>query len=253
VKWTAFKLSWCASLIVHGVIIATAVVVHHRHATVTIGENGDAGIEIIIGATRASESPSISPAAAQAQKSVAESEVESYSAAEETAPPRESFPSPVVIEFSPEELPASVENLDSDWRVSISESERRDSDEQNEIIQDASFRASNVPSEVEFKNHTTTQSAKSITQSWESHLNNPKVIYPKEARRRKQQGSVLLTVSISAAGLPEEIRVKQSSGFQLLDNSALEAVRKWRFIPSTMGNVDTASEMELPIHFKLTD
>ncbi len=83
------------------------------------------------------------------------------------------------------------------------------------------------------------------------YLVNPKPNYPKEARRHRQEGTVLLQVLVSAEGLPLEIQVKQSSRFALLDQASLVAVRAWKFTPARVGQTPRASEIEVPIEFRL--
>jgi TonB family protein len=75
-----------------------------------------------------------------------------------------------------------------------------------------------------------------------------KPAYPREARKLRQQGLVVLAVSISEEGRPAGVSVLQSSGFALLDESAVKAVRKWRFTPA---NASVKSEVEIPIRFRL--
>jgi protein TonB len=85
-----------------------------------------------------------------------------------------------------------------------------------------------------------------------AYLLNPKPIYPRESRRRKEQGIVLLEVLVSAEGCPQEICLKQSAGYRLLDDAALKAVKAWRFVPAQSGNVKIASRVEIPIRFQLS-
>ncbi|MGC9489827.1 MAG: TonB family protein [Thermovirgaceae bacterium] len=54
-------------------------------------------------------------------------------------------------------------------------------------------------------------------------------VYPLIARRRGQEGRVLLRVTLSADGSVKNIMVEESSGFDALDRSALQAVNHWIF------------------------
>src|SRR6266404_4317717 len=58
--------------------------------------------------------------------------------------------------------------------------------------------------------------------------NNPAPIYPVEARKMGQQGTVILSVLVSAGGTVETLAVKDGSGHVLLDQAAMRAVRRWR-------------------------
>jgi protein TonB len=81
---------------------------------------------------------------------------------------------------------------------------------------------------------------------------NPKPVYPAEARRLKQQGRVLLTVEVNAAGRPTSVTLKSSSGVPALDSAALSAVRRWSFEPARAAGLPVASRVEVPVQFALT-
>lgn len=81
---------------------------------------------------------------------------------------------------------------------------------------------------------------------------NPKPAYPSLALRRRQQGTVLLSVMVTVDGRTKEVRVKQSSGFLLLDESAVRTVRdSWEFTPGRIGGIAVESEAEFPVTFRL--
>lgn len=85
------------------------------------------------------------------------------------------------------------------------------------------------------------------------YLSNPKPNYPRLARLRRQEGVVVLSVRVTADGLPAEVRVKRGSSFELLDEAALRAVRHWRFTPARKGNRTAACQIEVPIRFEMTN
>ncbi len=78
-------------------------------------------------------------------------------------------------------------------------------------------------------------------------------VYPEVARRRGQQGRVVLEVSVSAEGMPVSVRVVQSSGYPSLDTAAQTAVERWRFVPATRGGAAVSAVAEVPVRFRLTD
>ena len=82
-------------------------------------------------------------------------------------------------------------------------------------------------------------------------LNNPKPPYPLVARRRRLEGEVLLSVEVLRDGLPGDVRVKRSSGHELLDEAALSTVRRWHFVPARRGTTPVDSTVEVPIRFRL--
>jgi protein TonB len=78
-------------------------------------------------------------------------------------------------------------------------------------------------------------------------------IYPDAARRRHEQGEVLLRVEVTADGHPTAVTVARSSGFAVLDAAAMAAVQQWYFHPATRGGVPIAARAEVPIRFRLQD
>lgn len=78
-------------------------------------------------------------------------------------------------------------------------------------------------------------------------------VYPEAARRRGQQGRVVLQVDVSAQGTPVGVSVAQSSGFASLDHAALRAVEQWRFVPATRGGTPLPAVAEVPVRFQLTN
>ena len=55
--------------------------------------------------------------------------------------------------------------------------------------------------------------------------------YPVESRRKREQGTVLLALTLGLDGAVESLSIAQSSGFARLDNAARDAVRGWRWKP----------------------
>lgn len=85
-----------------------------------------------------------------------------------------------------------------------------------------------------------------------SYLNNPAPVYPAISRRLNEQGLVVLRVFIGTDGQPQKVEVKQSSGFERLDQAAIKAVTRWRFAPGTKNGVPEAMWHLQPINFVLT-
>ncbi|WP_197702664.1 energy transducer TonB [Sulfuricaulis limicola] len=82
-------------------------------------------------------------------------------------------------------------------------------------------------------------------------LNNPKPPYPLVARRHGAQGRVILSVQVSASGMSHEVLLKRSSGHAVLDDAALQTVRRWRFVPARRGDTPVESWVDVPIIFRL--
>lgn len=85
------------------------------------------------------------------------------------------------------------------------------------------------------------------------YLHNPRPEYPRLARKRGQEGDVLLEVAVSADGRALETLVLTSSGHAVLDGAARRAVAGWRFVPARQGGQAVASTVRVPIRFRVID
>ncbi|HEX7876617.1 MAG TPA: energy transducer TonB [Sphingobium sp.] len=56
--------------------------------------------------------------------------------------------------------------------------------------------------------------------------------YPIESRRKREQGTVVLALTLGTDGAVESVVVAHSSGFSRLDDAARDAVRRWRWRPT---------------------
>ena len=83
------------------------------------------------------------------------------------------------------------------------------------------------------------------------YVDNPKPPYPQEARERGYQGEVLLRVEVLSNGRVGQIEVKHSSGYDLLDRSALNTVKQWKFVPAKKREEAVSSWVNIPIKFQL--
>ena len=80
---------------------------------------------------------------------------------------------------------------------------------------------------------------------------NPQPDYPLLLREQGVGGVVWLRVWVGSDGHPGEIKLAKGSGYRLLDDAALLAVRHWRFIPAQNGELRLASWVEFPVRFTL--
>lgn len=83
------------------------------------------------------------------------------------------------------------------------------------------------------------------------YLKNPAPAYPRSSRERGEAGLVVLRVLVSRDGLPLEIDLQRSSGFERLDDAALAAVRHWQFLPARQGGEAISARVLVPISFNL--
>jgi protein TonB len=83
------------------------------------------------------------------------------------------------------------------------------------------------------------------------YLKNPPPGYPRISRRNGEQGTVIVRVFISTQGAPDKAEVRTSSGFVRLDQAALEAVQRWRFVPGRRNGTPEAMWFNIPVRFIL--
>jgi periplasmic protein TonB len=83
------------------------------------------------------------------------------------------------------------------------------------------------------------------------YLDNPSPNYPPLSRRSGEQGRVLLRVFVEPGGNAGQVLVATSSGFERLDSAAIDAVRRWKFVPARQGENVIAAWVVVPINFSL--
>jgi TonB family protein len=72
----------------------------------------------------------------------------------------------------------------------------------------------------------------------------PRPAYPYEARDKHQTGRGIVLVNVdSSTGVVTSAQMLKSTGYKILDDSALEAFRQWRFKP------DGVRKVRIPINF----
>lgn len=77
--------------------------------------------------------------------------------------------------------------------------------------------------------------------------------YPELAKQMHQEGLVILAVDVNKEGIPIDVSIEKSSGYQMLDQSALKAVRHWRFQPGRVGDLPVESKVKVPVRFLLQE
>jgi protein TonB len=58
-------------------------------------------------------------------------------------------------------------------------------------------------------------------------------------------------VEVLSDGGVGQIEIRKSSGYDVLDQSALTTVKQWKFIPARNGDVPVAFWINIPIKFRL--
>ena len=75
--------------------------------------------------------------------------------------------------------------------------------------------------------------------------------YPEIARARGYEGIVLVSAEILPDGRVGNMKIRKSSGYAILDQSAIEAVKPWKFEPAKKSGNPFTVWVELPIKFIL--
>jgi protein TonB len=85
------------------------------------------------------------------------------------------------------------------------------------------------------------------------YLNNPRPPYPMVARRMGYHGKVVLDVEVLAEGKAGDVRLYQSSGYDILDKAALQTVKTWRFSPARRFGRAVTEWFKVPVVFKFEE
>jgi periplasmic protein TonB len=80
-------------------------------------------------------------------------------------------------------------------------------------------------------------------------INQVKPVYPQIAKQAHISGTVTLAATISKNGTIENLHVV--SGHPMLTQSALEAVRQWRYKPYMLNGEPTEVETSITVNFNL--
>lgn len=76
-------------------------------------------------------------------------------------------------------------------------------------------------------------------------------VYPRASRRRGEEGTVGLDVTVDAKGGVLSVEVSASSGFPALDAAAVDAIRRAVFAPAMSGGKPVEGHLRLPVVFRL--
>jgi protein TonB len=65
------------------------------------------------------------------------------------------------------------------------------------------------------------------------------------------EGTVMVAAYVVGIGQPAKVELQSSSGNELLDRAALQAVAEWEFLPATQGGAGLASYLDIPVVFQI--
>ena len=76
-------------------------------------------------------------------------------------------------------------------------------------------------------------------------------LYPPSARRLDQEGTVRVRILVDERGRASDVQVARSSGYDILDEAAVSAVRRWQFVPATENSRAVSAWTEVSVIFRL--
>lgn len=79
------------------------------------------------------------------------------------------------------------------------------------------------------------------------------LVYPSRAKKRGWEGEVLVGFKVDAEGRLASVHLTRSSGYSLLDDSALAAMNKIETIPLVETRRFLPMELELPVLYQLRE
>jgi len=105
-----------------------------------------------------------------------------------------------------------------------------------------------LPSEAEV---TPGPSPSGIKEAIPLYRENPPPRYPRIARRKGYEGTVVLEVLVNIEGKVAECRIIRSCGHSVLDEAAVKSIRNWLFEPGMRGEKKVEMWVKVPIRFQL--
>ena len=129
----------------------------------------------------------------------------------------------------------------------------------NQRFDQESLHKDDEPSEDVIERDISTQTAAKTEQSASAamqmarplYLTNRAPKYPRMARKKGYEGTVVLEVLVDENGKVDDLMLFKSSGHAILDKAAISSVKKWLFEPGTIGRKRVKMKVKLPVRFKL--
>ena len=75
--------------------------------------------------------------------------------------------------------------------------------------------------------------------------------YPVLARKRGNEGTVLLRCMVDANGNVVNVEIASGSGFRILDEAARKAAMRWHFLPALSDGKEVQGIISVPVEFRL--
>jgi protein TonB len=77
------------------------------------------------------------------------------------------------------------------------------------------------------------------------------VVYPENAQRAGEEGTVVVGVYVTESGRVTRANVAKSSGYTDLDNAAIETAMRWHFVPAIHSGKVAADWASVQVVYKL--
>jgi protein TonB len=87
-----------------------------------------------------------------------------------------------------------------------------------------------------------------VNASQASFAKRPSLIYPVESRQAREEGTVVLRITVDARGRPTNVAIIKGSGFPRLDRAAIEGA--WR---CRIRNAKAGATLDVPLRFDLDE
>lgn len=97
------------------------------------------------------------------------------------------------------------------------------------------------------------EGAPAFSNAYPLYRENPPPGYPEIARQQGYEGVVLISAEILPDGRVGRVIVSKSSGYAILDQTAVQAVTAWKFEPAKKSGMPCKTWADLPIKFVLKD
>jgi periplasmic protein TonB len=123
------------------------------------------------------------------------------------------------------------------------------------VIPEPDIVVENVPQQTAVQ-AVTTDTAQPVSEVVDEKirvLQNYEPPYPPGALRREEEGTVYVRITVTPQGRVTDASIERSSGFNELDQTALKAIRNWRFAAAKRGGQSVATSAVVPVVFKIRD
>jgi protein TonB len=160
-------------------------------------------------------------------------------------------PTPVVIakkpqpEMAPEQVSQPLNEPLADYEAF--EMDNMESTLPSETLEEP-IQVAALPSEADM---TPEPPPSGIREALPLYRENPPPRYPRIARRKGYEGTVVLEVLVNAEGKVADCQIIRSCGHSILDKAAMKSIRNWLFEPGMRGEKKVEMWVKIPIKFQL--